>query len=63
MDYLRRSASVSRLQKISNITIRSKMQADQSILEFKYGNWNDKDTSLEWKLVVAKEDLPVDTAR
>ena len=32
MDYLR-SASVSRLQKISNTTIRSKMQAAQSILD------------------------------
>ena len=32
MDYLRRSARVSRLQKISNTAIRSKMQAEQSIL-------------------------------
>ena len=31
MDYLRRSAGVSRLQKIPNITIRSQMQAEQSI--------------------------------
>jgi len=31
MDYLRRSARVSRLQKIPNITIRSKMQTKQSI--------------------------------
>ena len=33
MDYLRRSARVSRLQKIQNTTIRSKMQADQPILD------------------------------
>ena len=33
MDYLRRSARVSRLQKIPNTTIRSKMQAEQSILD------------------------------
>ena len=32
MDYLKRSARVSRLQKIPNITIWSKMQAEQSIL-------------------------------
>ena len=32
MDYLRRSTGVSRLQKIPNTTIRSKMQAEQSIL-------------------------------
>ena len=31
MDYLRRSARVSRLQKIPNTTIRSKIQAVQSI--------------------------------
>ena len=29
MDYLRRSARVSRLQKIPNAAIRSKMQAEQ----------------------------------
>ena len=33
MDYLRRSARVSRLQKIPNTTIRIKMQAEQSILD------------------------------
>ena len=33
MDYLRRSARVFRLQKIPNTTIRSKMQAEQSILD------------------------------
>ena len=33
MDYLRRSARVSRLQKIPNTTIRSKMQAEQSVLD------------------------------
>ena len=33
MDYLRRSARVSRLQKIPNTVIRSKMQAEQSILD------------------------------
>ena len=31
MDYLRRSASVSRLQKIPNTTIRSKMQAEINV--------------------------------
>ena len=31
MDYLRRSARVSRLQKIPNTAIRNKMQAEQSI--------------------------------
>ena len=35
MDYLQRSASVSKLQKISIIAIRSKMQAEQSILDNK----------------------------
>ena len=33
IDYLRRSARVSRLQKIPNIAIRNKMQAEQSILD------------------------------
>ena len=33
MDYLRRSARVSRLQKIPNTAIRNKMQAKQSILD------------------------------
>ena len=33
MDYLRRSTRVSRLQKISNTTLKSKMQAEQSILD------------------------------
>ena len=33
MDYLRRSARVSRLQKIPNTAIRNKMQAEQSILD------------------------------
>ena len=33
MDYLRRSAGVSSLQKIANTTIRSKLQAEQSILD------------------------------
>ena len=33
MDYLRRSARVSRLQKLPNTTIRCKMQAEQSILD------------------------------
>ena len=33
MDYLRRSARVSRLQKIPNTIIRNKMQAEQSILD------------------------------
>ena len=33
MDYLRRSASVSRLQKNSNTAIRSKMQAEQLVLD------------------------------
>ena len=32
-DYLRRSASVSRLHKIPNTAIRNKMQAEQSILD------------------------------
>ena len=31
MDYLRRSARVSKLQKIPNTAIRNKMQAEQSI--------------------------------
>ena len=33
MDYLRRSARVSRLQKIPNTAIRNKLQAEQSILD------------------------------
>jgi hypothetical protein len=33
MDYLRRLARVSRLQKIPNTTIRSKIQAEQTILD------------------------------
>ena len=63
MDYLRRSARVSRLQKIPNTAIRNKMQNNQFWTEFKEGNWSGMDTTLEWKIVVAKEDLPVDTAR
>ena len=37
MDYLRRSARVSRLQKIPNIAIRNKMQAEQSISDIIQG--------------------------
>ena len=33
MYYLRRSSSLSRIQKIRNTTIRSKMQAEQSVLD------------------------------
>ena len=33
IDYLRRSARVSRLQKIPNTAIRNKMQAEQSMLD------------------------------
>ena len=43
MDYLRRSARVSRLQKIPNTAIRKKMQAEQSILDRiqrRQLNWN-----------------------
>ena len=62
MDYLRRSGRVSRLQKIPNTTIRSKIQAEQSILyRIQRSNWNGMNTYLE--LSFAKEDLPLDTAR
>ena len=33
MDYLRRSTTVSRLQKIPNTTIRNKMKSEQSIFD------------------------------
>jgi hypothetical protein len=53
MHYLRRSARVSRLQKIPNTANRSKMQAEQSIIDrIQRSNSNDMDTSLEWKIVV-----------
>ena len=60
MDYLRRSVSVSRLQKIPTTTIRSKIQAVQSILDRiqrRHLKWFGH--SSEWKI----EDIIVDTAR
>ena len=57
MDYLRRSARVSRLQKIPNTIFRSKMQAEQSILDRiqkRQLNWNGH------LLRMAKEDLSVE---
>ena len=58
MDYLRRSARVSRLQNIPNTAIRSKMQAEQSILD------RIQSKQLRWYGHLLRiEDLPVDTAR
>ena len=55
-DYLRWSARVSRLQEIPNTAIRSKIQAEESVLEtLKIENWNGMvDIFLEWKIVVGQ---------
>jgi hypothetical protein len=49
-DYLRRSARVTRLEKISTATIWSKMHAELRVLDvIKNGNTNDIQTSLLYK--------------
>ena len=55
MDYLRSSARVPRLQKISNTVIRNKIQAEHSIqTEFKEDRLKGMGTSLEWMIVIGQ---------
>ena len=65
MDYLRKSAGVSRFQNFSTTVIRKQMQVEYSVLDrIKRSNWYDVNTYLKvWYSLAEPSDNPLEWLR